>query len=60
MTRARQPSNSDYPEIDWPVSEVEASKWKLLRSERKDGFIRFLWETSRGPAWTPPVKMSES
>lgn len=47
------PENSDYPEVDWPVNEGEAD-WDLLRSERDDnGRIRFLWQTERGPAWTP-------
>lgn len=48
--------NADYPEIDWPVGEME--DWTFLRSERKDRRIRFLWETNRGPAWTPWVNLT--
>lgn len=57
IERTAKSNTDDYPEIDWPVSETEAD-WDLLRSERKDGRIRFLWQTERGPAWTPWVEMA--
>jgi hypothetical protein len=48
----------DYPVLEW--EDIPEERVRMLRSERKNGKIRWLYDVpGRGEGWTPWVPMTQ-